>query len=301
MSEITYSQTFIVGVNVSDEEVLATDTTGDSKSMSVQNNTQMDVAVLVFQDAAQSTQPAIFTVSAGKSTAFGAKFRSFTILSEGLNAGSTVVSPPGKKGGYVGPGQARASDVGSITVICYDEVQSSNIAATGATVGSTVTIGGDTVGIAKDGSDATGTVMPTGGQGIRGWLSAIHNLFRTGGAQAQLYVGTGVVNGANPLPVSLSSNSTLVQTGIQANSQQTVGTTAIAMGIPAGCKSVVIRNTDSTNTVYLGHDNTVTAGTGYPLGPGQALSWDTDSTVGSFTGYAIASAANTVLGYLGVK
>jgi hypothetical protein len=301
MSEITYSQTFMVGVNVTDEEVLAVDTTGDSKYMSVQNNTQMDLAVVVFEDAAQSTQPAIFTVSAGKATAFGAKFRSFTILSEGLNTGSTVVSPPGKKGGYVGPGRARPTDVGSITVICYDEVQSSNIAATGASVGTDVTIAGESVGLAKDGTEMNGAVMPTGGQGIRGWLSAIHNLFRTGGAMAQLFVGAGVVNNGNPLPVLLSGNSTTVQTGIQIGSQQSIGVAAIAMGIPIGCKSVVITNTDSVNTVYLGHDNTVTAGTGYPLKPGQSIGMDTDSTQASFTGYAIASAANTVLGYLGVK
>jgi len=39
---------------------------------------------------------------------------------------------------------------------------------------------------AQDGSDATGVTQPTGGAGIRGWLSGIYNLLFSGSAKVQL-------------------------------------------------------------------------------------------------------------------
>jgi len=39
---------------------------------------------------------------------------------------------------------------------------------------------------AQDGTDATGVNQPTGGVGIRGWLSGIYNLFFSGSAKVQL-------------------------------------------------------------------------------------------------------------------
>ncbi|MDA8171067.1 MAG: hypothetical protein M0Z48_04465 [Nitrospiraceae bacterium] len=40
----------------------------------------------------------------------------------------------------------------------------------------------------------------------------------------------------------------------------------------AGRKNIIIKNTDAANTIYIGNNNLVTSGTGFPLGPLDVLS-----------------------------
>jgi hypothetical protein len=85
--------------------------------------------------------------------------------------------------------------------------------------------------------------------------------------------------------------------GTFTTAQFTVGTTASKIA-DAGSRgdSVRVRNTHATNTLFVGPDNTVTTGNGYPIPAGQ-----TETFNFSLTLWAIASGAGTTVGVLGVS
>lgn len=72
--------------------------------------------------------------------------------------------------------------------------------------------------------------------------------------------------------------------------------TAIQQAAP-GCETLVLRNLSPTNVMYLGHDNSVAAGTGFRIAAGEAITMDTINP-GSF--WVIGTAAD-VLAYLALQ
>lgn len=62
-----------------------------------------------------------------------------------------------------------------------------------------VSIKTDDVGLAKDGTDATGVTSPTGATGIRGWLSSIYSLFLNGTAKTQVTSLPAIPAGTNDI------------------------------------------------------------------------------------------------------
>lgn len=94
--------------------------------------------------------------------------------------------------------------------------------------GSSITIQQDNIGLAKDGTDQTGVTPPAGAAGIRGWLSAIYNLFQGGTAKT-------TINGS--LPAGGNAIGTVGVTSLPAipaggNAIGTVGVTSLP-GSPA--------------------------------------------------------------------
>ncbi len=85
------------------------------------------------------------------------------------------------------------------------------VVAGGASGGATeTTLAAISAKVALDGTDATSVIPPTGATGIRGWLSAIFNLFNIGTAKAMNYNGSGqeIFTVANPANVALTSAGT---------------------------------------------------------------------------------------------
>lgn len=108
----------------------------------------------------------------------------------------------------------------------------------------------DTGGVVGDGTDATGVTQPTGGTGIRGWLSGIYQAI-TGTLKVQ------GVSGGQPLPMAgktantvMSSTNPMAATtydsnGAQVNFLSTVGVQA-ANQYPVGAVAVTNSATGTT-------------------------------------------------------
>lgn len=196
MANVVFQKTYYITKNVSDEEMLQNDDCPGVQYLYVMNNTEMDINVLMFRKRYGTTEPVVMGVSAGKTAGLGVQTLYFEIWSENLQGSSTVISPPGVKGGYGGAGRAPAGSVGSISVVGIDEPMPPQGQGNGASVGAQVTIEADNVGLAKDGTDITAAVMPAGGRGIRGWLSALVNLFTNGSAKVSISASS------EPLPTN---------------------------------------------------------------------------------------------------
>jgi len=120
-----------------------------------------------------------------------------------------------------------------------------------ATVGGSVSVSNLETGLAKDGVDiTTPTAMPTGGIGIRGWISAIWTKLN-----GTLNV-TGSLSQAIPTTMGLIQNTSIGLSAVQISNVSNV------------CKYVIIQSA-STNTgkLWIGFDNTVTAEKGILLFP----------------------------------
>lgn len=63
------------------------------------------------------------------------------------------------------------------------------------------------------------------------------------------------------------------------------------------CKSMTIENPTGNAIVYVGHDNTVAAGTGYRLWPGATMSFDIDNVNKIW----VIGTLNEVISYFGVN
>ena len=95
------------------------------------------------------------------------------------------------------------------------------------------------------------------------------------------------------------ANTTLAEAGIVGNAQTAVGATAVQLTVPTGTRNFAIENMDTTNILYLGSSNAVTASDGFPISPKQTFAFDCDPAA-TIVVWAIASAALTVA-TVGVK
>lgn len=96
------------------------------------------------------------------------------------------------------------------------------------------------------------------------------------------------------------ANTTLANAGIIGETQITVGTAAVEVTLPAGCRSFAMQNLDTTNPIYLGSSSAVTTATGYPVQPKQEFGFDVDPTASGIVVWAIA-VANVTVATIGVK
>ncbi len=133
-------------------------------------------------------------------------------------------------------------------------------------------------GAAADGSDGTGITPPTGGTGIRGWLSGIYSkLSNPLSVTGTFWPATQPVSLASLPPLAAGAN--LIGTvlgplpGAPVTGQQTMTTTAVALPANALQNGLVVTALPAnTGTIYLGAAG-VSATTGYPLSPGQSMSF----------------------------
>lgn len=251
MPEVIFSSTLVLYQNYGAETNLWEESSNGAQYLTVYNNSQMNLTVLCFPDAAGAKEPTQFPVSAGKGASFGAKCERFSIWAESLTSGSTVIPPAGAGGAYSGPGHATASAVGSITVSAYDEPFSPDLSANGAVTGQVVTIQTQNAGLALDGTDQTGVVPPTGATGIRGWLSALYKLFQAGTAQVSINPAT------EPLP---TNPATALQASHTYNANQTDQTITTN-----GFVYVSVTVDDPSLGIIIAVDESSTTGTVKPI------------------------------------
>ena len=91
---------------------------------------------------------------------------------------------------------------------------------------------------AQEGTDATGVTQPTGGIGIRGWLSGIYNLLFSGSAKVQL---TGSIlaeqkTNADAVAnvITFSANISVIEIYHESSTWQTFIVNGLTLKIPAG-------------------------------------------------------------------
>ena len=92
----------------------------------------------------------------------------------------------------------------------------------------------------QDGTDATGVNQPTGGIGIRGWLSGIYNLLFSGSAKVNTILTGSILaeqktnDDAVDSVITFSANITAIEIYHEELTWQTFTVNALALKIPAG-------------------------------------------------------------------
>ena len=92
----------------------------------------------------------------------------------------------------------------------------------------------------QDGTDATGVNQPTGGIGIRGWLSGIYNLLLSGSAKVNTILTGSILaeqktnDDAVDSVITFSANITAIEIYHEELTWQTFTVNALALKIPAG-------------------------------------------------------------------
>ena len=104
----------------------------------------------------------------------------------------------------------------------------------------------------QDGTDATGVTQPTGGVGIRGWLSGIYNLFNGGSAKVNATLTGSILaeqkNNTNAVNnvITFSAPITAVEIIHEESTWQTFIVNGITFKVPQGVYSRTIGGTPST-------------------------------------------------------
>jgi hypothetical protein len=148
-------------------------------------------------------------------------------------------------------------------------------------------------GAAQDGTDATGITAPTGGVGIRGWLSGIYGKV----SSLLTNLGTPFQAGGSIGNTSFGVNNTPVGSAAFAMSQASIGTAATLIvaartgAAGTGRIAVTLYNAGSA-TVYFGASG-VTTSTGMPLPAGASATISTQAAI-----YGIAASGTQTIGVM---
>lgn len=133
-------------------------------------------------------------------------------------------------------------------------------------------------GASADGNDGTGIVAPAGGAGIRGWLSGIYGKLSNPLAITGTFWPAIQPVSLTALP-SLPAGGNLIGTVLgplpaaPVTGQQTLTTAAVALPASALQNGLIVTAlTANSGTVYIGAAG-VAVITGYPLSPGQSMSF----------------------------
>ena len=111
----------------------------------------------------------------------------------------------------------------------------------------------------QDGTDATGVNQPTGGIGIRGWLSGIYNLLFSGSAKVNTILTGSILaeqktnDDAVDSVITFSANITAIEIYHEELTWQTFTVNALALKIPAGgYRTPIGGTTGATVTIPTG-------------------------------------------------
>jgi hypothetical protein len=181
-----------------------------------------------------------------------------------------------------------SNTIGSVNVANFPSTQAVSASSlplpTGAATAAGVAAVATALGTpAQDGTDATGVTAPTGGVGIRGWLSgsyskltaiatALAGTLTTVNAAGSAIIGKVGIDQTTP-GVTNAVAITAINPSTIYSGQQATTTSAAALPSQALVNGVIIKaKTTNTAVVYVGPSG-VTASTGYPLAAGEAISY----------------------------